>query len=110
MDGEAGPPRPGEASITHYYWVLYNLPVADRQVLAGFPGLGTLGMNFKDRTPGYTPPCSQGPGAKQYRIRVFALTQPVDLAPTAATGDALLAAITNTTLATATLQVSYTRP
>ena len=109
MDGEAGPPRPGETATTHYYWVLYNLPTADRHVPAGVPGLGTLGMNFKDRTPGYTPPCSQGPGAKQYRIRVFALTQPIDLAPTAATGDALLATIANTTLATATLQVSYTR-
>ena len=110
MDGEAGPPRPGETATTHYYWVLYNLLVSDRHVPASVPGLGTLGMNFKDRTPGYTPPCSQGPGAKQYRIRVFALTQPIDLAPTAATGDALLAAIANTTLATATLQVSYTRP
>ena len=109
MDGEAGPPRPGETAVTHYYWVLYNLPVADRHVPAGVPGLGTLGMNFKDRTPGYTPPCSQGPGAKQYRIRVFALKQPIDLAPTAATGDAVLAAIANSTLATATLQVSYTR-
>lgn len=105
MDGEPGPPRPGETVVAHYYWVLYNLPATARSTSGG-----TVGMNFKDRSPGYTPPCSQGSGEKIYRIRVFALDRALDLAPTAANGDAVLAAIAGHTLATAELSVKYTRP
>lgn len=107
MDGEAGPARPGEVAVTHYYWVVYNLPASQRRIANGATGAGVTGLNFKDPVPGYTPPCSQGPGAKQYRIRVFALTGLVDLAT--ATGEALLAAISSRTTATATLRLTYTR-
>lgn len=109
MDADAGPPRSGEADVPHYYWVVYNLPANQRRIAAGATGAGVLGLNFKDRLPGYTPPCSQGPGAKQYRIRVFALSAALDLVPSAATGDALLAAIDGRTVATATAQFTYTR-
>lgn len=109
MDGEPGPPRAGEVVGPHYYWVLYNIPPSSRHIPPGVPGRGTLGMNFKDRLPGYTPPCSQGPGEKLYRIRVFAVSKSLDLPAASATGAAVLTAIEGHVLATAELQVKYTR-
>ena len=59
----------------------------------------------------YTPPCSQGPGAKTYVITVYALSkQPViTTAPAAVTMDILLNAMSTITLGTSTLTVTYTR-
>lgn len=61
MDTIPGPPRPGETqSGNHYYFYKYNLPAS--------------ALNFAEGaiTP-YSPPCSQGPGAKEYRIFAYAL-------------------------------------
>jgi hypothetical protein len=60
----------------------------------------------------YTPPCSQGPGAKIYVITVYALSeQPtITLAANKITMDVLLDAISTKTLAKSVLSVSYTRP
>ena len=68
MDTIPGPPRPGETQVgNHYYITKFNIA----PTVTGFPE-GTI-------TP-YSPPCSQGPGLKEYRFFLFALNKmlPVD--------------------------------
>lgn len=61
MDTIPGPPRAGETqSGNHYYFYKFNLPISS----AGFSE-GAI-------TP-YSPPCSQGPGLKEYRVFLYAL-------------------------------------
>ena len=61
MDTIPGPPRPGEVQTSnHYYIYLFNiLPNATK-------------FSEGAITP-YSPPCSQGPGVKEYRFFVYAL-------------------------------------
>ncbi|MFM2103637.1 MAG: hypothetical protein RL740_724, partial [Actinomycetota bacterium] len=61
MDTIPGPPRPSETqSGNHYYLYKFNIPVTARGFAEG------------EIAP-YAPPCSQGPGLKQYRIFLYAL-------------------------------------
>ena len=95
----------------HVYLVLYNLPSSLSSIPQAVSNTGTFGINTVDGKTTYTPPCSQGPGAKIYVITVYALSkQPViSVAPTAVTMDVLLSAMSGITLGTSTITVSYTR-
>jgi phosphatidylethanolamine-binding protein (PEBP) family uncharacterized protein len=74
--------------------------------------LGNWGINTVNGKNTYTPPCSQGPGAKIYVITVYALSeQPtITAAANKVTMDILLDAISTKTLAKSVISVSYTRP
>ena len=110
MHGIPGPARPGETEpSTHVYWTLYNLPVTTKVINQGSTGGGLIGHNFKDNNLAYTPPCSQGPGLKQYTITAYALKSAISLTPSAATRDSLLNAMAPITLATSTLNLNYER-
>lgn len=95
------------------YIVVANLPAASRELKSGDASVGTWGQNTVNRKNAYAPPCSQGPGDKMYTITLYALSAEAPLAklkpPLPLTRDALLAAIKETTLATATLDVKYAR-
>ena len=92
----------------HVYMVVYNLPASTDHLEQGNT-LGTWGVNTVNRQTAYTPPCSKGPGRKDYILTVYALsTAAVSSSP--ATMDDLLSATKGTTLATATLTVGYARP
>jgi phosphatidylethanolamine-binding protein (PEBP) family uncharacterized protein len=95
----------------HVYLVLYNLPATLSSIPQAVSNTGTFGMNTVNGKMTYTPPCSQGPGAKIYVITVYALSkQPViSVASSAVTMDVLLSAMSGITLGTSTLTVSYTR-
>ena len=94
MDTIPGPPRPGESdSGIHYYLTLFNISPSTPSIPAGNNSIGTLGLNFKDRTPGYTPPCSQGPGVKSYTATLYALSSTIGLTASEASGTALIAAM-----------------
>jgi phosphatidylethanolamine-binding protein (PEBP) family uncharacterized protein len=101
-------PGPGDS---HWYWVLYNLPASVHSLEQNTSGIGTLGNNSVNGQTQYAPPCSKGPGAKMYTYTVYALsaapqiTQP----PAQVSRDVLLAAIQDRTLATAELNVFYSR-
>jgi hypothetical protein len=96
---------------THVYMVVANLPAATRELRSGDAKLGTWGQNTVNRKLTYAPPCSQGPGDKTYTITLYALSAEAKLpADGSLTRDALLAAIKDTTLATANLDVTYARP
>lgn len=110
MYGIPGPARPGETEVsTHVYWTLYNLPASTKAIAQGTNGGGLVGHNFKDNSLSYTPPCSQGPGLKQYFITSYALKSPLTLTQSDATRESLLTAMASQTLATSTLTLNYER-
>jgi phosphatidylethanolamine-binding protein (PEBP) family uncharacterized protein len=114
-----GPPRPGDkpGEDKHVYLVLYDVQAETvtiaKGALASGSKVGTLGVNTVNRRTEYAPPCSKGPGAKVYTLTVYALSSEPKIKPAdgrGATMDELLAAIKETTLGTATLDVTYSRP
>lgn len=117
-----GPPRPGDTKgeDKHVYFVLYNLPATTAALDKGLKKANEgpksswgWGLNTVNRRPEYAPRCSKGPGDKKYTLTVYALSKepiitPAD--PRGPTMDELLAVIKDTTLGTATLEVTYARP
>lgn len=111
MDTIPGPLRPGEVDIgNHYYLIIYNIPPATKFLPAGASNIGTAGQNFQGKKLGYTPPCSQGSGIKEYTITAFALSENLSLEARDATQAALLKAIEGKVLAKSTLVAKYQRP
>lgn len=101
------PPTPP----SHVYMLLYNIPVSTTSIPNAVSGVGIFGQNTVSPILGYSPPCSQGPGAKLYTITVYALSSPpvFTIAAAQVTRDLFLAAIANKTLATSEINVTYTR-
>ena len=100
-------PGPGD---THWYWVVYNIPLTTIKVAAGASAAGTLGTNSVNSQLAYAPPCSKGPGLKTYTYTAYALSAtPSFTAGTKVSRDVLLAAISNITLASSSLDVTYDR-
>jgi len=100
-------PGPGD---THWYWVVYNIPSTTTKVAAGASAPGTLGTNSVNSQLAYAPPCSKGPGLKTYTYTTYALSAtPSFTAGTKVSRDVLLAAISNITLASSSLNVTYDR-
>ena len=102
---------PPAGAEKHVYMVIYNLPSSTDHLEQGST-LGSWGINTVNRKTAYAPPCSQGPGRKDYILTVYALsTVPLFSTPTTeVTMDALLDASKSTILATASLTVGYARP
>ena len=93
----------------HWYWTLYNIDPSTTQIKSGesIGQLGTNGVNDKNE---YAPPCSRGPGEKQYTYTVFALSSTVNFDDNAKVDrDSLLEAIKDITLASADMNVMYER-
>jgi phosphatidylethanolamine-binding protein (PEBP) family uncharacterized protein len=95
----------------HWYWVLYDIPADVTSLPKNVTGIGTLGNNINNGLVEYSPPCSKGPGDKTYTYTVFALSASPQFTVPAADVDraALLAAIEEITLASASLNVVYAR-
>lgn len=114
MQTPAAPARvddPPTDDPIHASLLRYALPSSLRKLTAGQTTVGSFGTNSVNGQNSYAPPCSQGPGAKQYIFTVFALkTAPTFAAGTAVTRKVLLAAISKTTLGSAVMTVTYTRP
>jgi phosphatidylethanolamine-binding protein (PEBP) family uncharacterized protein len=96
----------------HVYMLVYNIPISVSSFTEKTANVGLFGINTVNGKTEYTPPCSQGPGAKLYVMTVYALSaEPVlGVAQAKVTRDILLAAISKTTLGTAVMNVNYTRP
>ena len=111
MDTIPGPLRPGEVDIgNHFYLILYDIPTNTTTIPAGATNIGTLGQNFQGKKLGYTPPCSQGSGMKEYTITAFALSEKLNLDPAQATESALLKAVEGKTIAKSVMVAKYQRP
>jgi phosphatidylethanolamine-binding protein (PEBP) family uncharacterized protein len=106
-------PTPGMPGLfdTHTYIILYNIPPTTTSIPKNVSGIGLFGINTVNGKTSYTPPCSQGPGAKLYTLTVYALSaEPVlTVAQTAVTRDIMLAAMSKITLGQAAINVTYTR-
>ncbi len=74
--------------------------------------VGTLGNNSVNERTEYAPPHSKGPGAKTYIYTVYALSAPPQLTvpPAQVSREVLLTAMKDRILATAELEVVYSRP
>jgi phosphatidylethanolamine-binding protein (PEBP) family uncharacterized protein len=95
-----------------WYWILYDIPGGTASLVRNSADVGTLGSNSVNGRAEYAPPCSQGPGPKTYIYTLYALSSAVELtvAPAEVTREVILQAIGDRTLATAEMQVVYTRP
>jgi phosphatidylethanolamine-binding protein (PEBP) family uncharacterized protein len=110
MDTEPGPLRPGEVDTgKHFYLTIFNIPKTVNSIASGATNIGTLGQNFQGKAPGYTPPCSQGPGAKKYSIYLYALSSKLTLSATEATENSLRTAMTGKVISSSSLDVYYSR-
>ncbi len=96
---------------TKWYWVLYDIPAGTTSLPKNVTGVGTLGNNSVNGKTEYAPPHSKGPGPKTYIYTVYALSSPVklDAKPADVIRDVLLAAMKDKILATAEMQVVYSR-
>ena len=91
--------------------MLFRSPASATGLVRDTFGVGTLGVGSDGPGTIYNPPCSQGPGAKVYTFKVYALSgTPVFSVPSGqVTGQIVSAAIAPLTLDSATLNVSFTR-
>lgn len=96
---------------TKWYWVLYNIPADVTSLPKNVTGIGTLGNNSVNRKLGYAPPHSKGPGPKKYTYTVYALSTALKITapPEEVSRNVLLAAMKDSILATAKLNVIYSR-
>ncbi len=101
-------PGPGDS---HWYWVLYDIPVNVQSLPKNVTGIGTLGSNSVNEQTVYAPPCSKGPGSKNYSYTVYALSESPQftVSPSEVDRNTLLTALSDITLASSELNVTYSR-
>jgi len=94
----------------HVYLVLYNIPSTVTSLADNSKSIGAFGINTVDRKNSYTPPCSQGPGAKVYILTIYALNAAPTISVSSAqvTMDVLLAGMRNKILDSTVMTVTYT--
>ncbi|NBO48755.1 MAG: YbhB/YbcL family Raf kinase inhibitor-like protein [Chitinophagia bacterium] len=96
----------------HVYIVLYNIPSSTNNIPENSKSIGMWGINTVDGKNTYTPPCSQGPGAKIYVLTIYALNNEANLtfSNSKVTIDMLYTEIKSKIVDSALMSVSYTRP
>ena len=96
---------------TKWNWVLYGIPGDTTSLAEGATGVGTLGLTSDGPDLAYSPPCSQGPGPKEYTFTVYALSgSPAFSVPAdEVDGATVIDAISSLTLASAAISATYSR-
>jgi phosphatidylethanolamine-binding protein (PEBP) family uncharacterized protein len=91
-------------------WVLYGIPAGVTALAESTAGIGVPGLTSDGPALAYSPPCSQGPGAKTYTFTVYALSAApaLDAPADSVTGQVLAAAIDHLILSSRRLNVTYT--
>jgi phosphatidylethanolamine-binding protein (PEBP) family uncharacterized protein len=100
---------PGDGS-TKWNWVLYRVPPDVTGLPAAVSGVGVTGVGSDGPQAAYQPPCSQGPGPKEYVFTLYALSAAAPVGSGQVTGSAMTAVLPPLTLASTALRVTYTRP
>jgi phosphatidylethanolamine-binding protein (PEBP) family uncharacterized protein len=65
--------KPNKPEGLRWYWGMYNVPATVSGIQAGQVA-GALGSNVVNRKNEYAPPCSKGPGVKNYSFHLYALS------------------------------------
>jgi phosphatidylethanolamine-binding protein (PEBP) family uncharacterized protein len=99
------PPDGGE----RVYLVLTDIPVETKGLEAGQRTVGRFGLNSIHRAAAYEPPCSKGPGEKEYVVTLFALSAAPALPSGEFTRAELLDAMKGITLGTTSLTLRAER-
>lgn len=96
----------------HVYLVVYNIPASILSIPDNSKSIGNWGINTVDGKNSYTPPCSQGPGAKVYILTMYALSSDANLSflTSKVTMDMLYTEIKTKIVDSAVMSVTYTRP
>ena len=96
----------------HVYIVLYNIPASTMSIPDNSKSIGIFGINTVNGNTTYTPPCSQGPGAKIYVLTLYALNAPPTFSVTSnqVTMAILQAGMKNKIVDSAVMSITYTRP
>ena len=91
------------------YWTMWDIPPSVTSLPGNVQGVGKLGATWK-RGETYIAPHSQGGGAKTYTLHVYALSKVprFNQPPQQVTREVLLAAIKDSILDSADLNVIYT--
>jgi phosphatidylethanolamine-binding protein (PEBP) family uncharacterized protein len=91
------------------YWTMWDIPSSVTSLPKNVQGVGTLGATWK-RGATFVAPHSQGGGAKTYTLHVYALSKAPQFSqpPGEVTREVLLAAIKDSILDSAELNVIYT--
>ncbi|SIS80598.1 YbhB/YbcL family Raf kinase inhibitor-like protein [Neptunomonas antarctica] len=66
-----------------WYWSVYNIPAHVSGIVSGMrsgKSVGTFGSNVVNDKNEYAPPCSKGPGPKNYTFHLYALSTSLDMA------------------------------
>lgn len=97
--------------MTKWYWTLYNIPPETRELSKNAKGIGSEGNNSINRSVGYAPPHSKGPGPKTYILTLYALSEPLRIERPASeiNREVLLEAMKGKVLSSSELRVVATR-
>ncbi len=95
----------------HWYWIIYNIPATINSLPENVSDVGILGNNSVNGITEYAPPCSQGPGEKTYIYTVYALSEEVDtdILPSDVNLTVISEEISDITLSSAKMEVTFTR-
>lgn len=94
-------------NATKTYFILYDISQNEFSIVADESSIGTWGGNTQNNQLAYSPPCSQGPGLKEYIITIYALSACVDFEAIPRTRAEVLANINEVVLDSASLVVYY---
>lgn len=92
------------------YMVLYDIPSSQHDFSNSKKNIGNWGSNTHSKELGYAPPCSKGPGPKEYIITVYALSKRQGNALVAGLSmDDFLQQTKDQIISTSTISVTYSR-
>ena len=101
-------PTPSKPEL-RWYWSMYNIPAQTSAITNGH-SVGTLGSNVVNNENEYAPPCSKGPGQKDYTFHLYALSDSLDMTQFGNVSEAvLLEKMSGLVLDSDSLTVSFER-
>ena len=75
---DATAPKPKNPDELRWYWTVYNISAATTAI-SNEQTVGTLGGNVVNERSEYAPPCSKGPGLKNYTFHLYALSTTLNM-------------------------------
>jgi len=96
----------------HCYWIIYDIPPEIESLQQNVKGIGIPGINSVNGKAEYTPPCSQGPGMRDYIFTLYALSKKpaIEGVVDSVSRMVMLEAIKDITISSTKLKVYYVWP